>query len=178
MTSRRPAPRAGRQPAETNPVARVMVDVPLPHLDRPFDYLVPTTLDAELDAGSRVRVRFARRLVDAYVLDRLVSSDHEKTLAYVERTVGTEPVLTPETTTLFRAVADRWGGNFVDVVRLGVPSRHATAEKAPSPPAPSPAPPESTGFVRYRAGAAFLSAIVERRPARAVWSALPGESWP
>ena len=41
-------PKAGRAPAPTDPVARLMVDVPLPHLDRPFDYLVPSTLD---DAG-------------------------------------------------------------------------------------------------------------------------------
>ncbi len=155
-----------------------MVDVPLPHLDRPFDYLVPNTLHAEVSAGSRVRVRFAGRLVDAYVLERRATSEHQGSLAYLERSVGAEPVLTAETTALFRAVADRWGGNFVDVVRLGVPSRHATAEKESSPPAQQPENGLRTGFSRYRAGTSFLSALSARRPARAVWSALPGESWP
>jgi primosomal protein N' (replication factor Y) len=157
-----------------------MVDVPLPHLDRPFDYLVPSTLDAQVVPGSRVRVRFSGRLVDAYVLERVAASEHDGRLAYVERAVG-EPVLTPATAALFRAVADRWAGNFVDVVRLGVPSRHASAESSPSSPSPpstAPAPPERTGFERYRSGAAFLSAITAGKPARAVWSALPGESWP
>src|SRR5947209_7232236 len=98
-----------------------MVDVSLPHLDRPFDYLVPSTLDAQVTAGSRVRVRFSGRLVDAYVLERLEHSDHEGRLAYLERAVGGAPPLTAETTRLFRAVADRWAGSFVDVVRLGVP---------------------------------------------------------
>ncbi|HEU5266544.1 MAG TPA: hypothetical protein VFU35_07575, partial [Jatrophihabitans sp.] len=131
MTVRRPAAaKAGREPAAVDPVARLMVDVPLPHLDRPFDYLVPTTLDAEVQLGSRVRVRFAGRLVDAYVLERRAATDHEGGLVYVERAVGSEPVLTPETIALFRAIADRWAGNFVDVVRLGVPARHAAAETA------------------------------------------------
>lgn len=155
-----------------------MVDVPLAHLDRPFDYLVPSTLDAEVAPGSRVRVRFAGRLVDGYVLERGEASAHGGQLAYLERAVG-EPVLTPETTALFRAVADRWAGNFVDVVRLGVPSRHAATEAQPSPePLPAPTAPEATGFDRYRAGPAFLAAVAAGRAARAVWSALPDEDWP
>jgi primosomal protein N' (replication factor Y) len=31
---------------------------------------------------------------------------------------------------------------------------------------------------RYRAGPAFVTAVRDARPARAVWSALPGEDWP
>jgi len=154
-----------------------MVDVPLPHLDRPFDYLVPATLDDVVAAGSRVRVRFSGRLVDAYVLERAEHTGHDGRLAYIERSVGDEPVLTDETARLFRAVADRWAGNFVDVARLGVPSRHAAAESA-APPVPGELPPApATGFDRYRAGESFLAAVADGRPARAVWSALPGEDW-
>ena len=170
--------RTAREPAALDPVARLMVDVPLAHLDRPFDYLVPDGLDAEITAGSRVRVRFAGRLVDAYVLERRAVSDHDGKLAFIERAVGGEPVLTAQTSALFRAVADRWAGNFVDVVRLGVPSRHAGAEASVREPAPRPQPPARTGFERYRAGPAFLAALATGRAARAVWSALPGESWP
>ncbi len=171
---------AGRRPAESDPVARLMVDVPLAHLDHPFDYLVPSTLDADVAAGSRVRVRFAGRLVDAYVLERRAESEHGGSLAYIERAVGSQPVLSADTSALFRAVADRWGGSFVDVVRLGVPSRHATAEKAALDPAAplTAANPTSIEISRYRAGAAFANAVADGRPARAVWSALPGESWP
>ncbi len=184
MTARRPAaPKAGRQPAATYPIARLMVDVPLPHLDRAFDYVVPTTMDDDVQAGSRVRVRFAGRLVDAYVLERCAASEHTGALAFVERTVGTQPVLTAETSALFRAVADRWAGNFVDVVRLGVPARHVSAENAAAAPPESalPGPPASAdaaGLAGYRAGAPFLAAVTGARAARAVWSALPMEDWP
>ncbi len=179
--ARRSSVASGRRPAQTDPVARLMVDVALPHLDRPFDYAVPAELDAEVRAGSRVRVRFAGRLVDAYVLERRADTDHDGRLAFVERAVGGEAVLTADTAALFRAVADRWGGSFVDVVRLGVPSRHARAEAGladAEPAAEAPDPPGQTGLGRYRAGAAFLAAVAEARPARAVWSALPGEQWP
>ena len=38
--------------AEVDPVAQVLVDVPLAHLDRPFDYAVPASM---ADAGAAGR---------------------------------------------------------------------------------------------------------------------------
>lgn len=168
-----------RVPAPRLPVARVMVDSPLPHLDRPFDYLVPEAADEFVGAGSRVRVRFAGRLVDAWVIERLAASEHDGRLAYLERGVGDEPVLTTETAELFRVIADRWAGTFADVVRLAVPPRHARAETAESPtPDGAASPADRTAWSRYRAGSAFLDAVEAGRPARAVWNVLPGEDWP
>jgi len=169
----------GRAAAEHQPVARVAVDSPLPHLDRPFDYLVPAELAEEVVPGSRVRVRFAGRLIDAWVLARQAASEHDGRLAFLERGVGAVPVLTPETARLFRQVADRYAGTFADVVRLAVPARHARAEAAAQPePAASPSAPDPSGWSRYRAGPAFLSAVAQGKPARAGWRALPGEDWP
>jgi primosomal protein N' (replication factor Y) (superfamily II helicase) len=161
-----------------------MIDVPLPHLDHPFDYVVPADLDDVVVSGSRVRVRFAARLVDGFVLERREASDHGGRLSYVERAVGAAPVLTAETTRLFRAVADRWAGTFVDVVRLGVPARHVGAESASAVPTnavPEPADAVASGLAgwrRYRAGEAFLRALAIGHAARAVWTAAPGEQWP
>ncbi|MDQ2957285.1 MAG: primosome assembly protein PriA, partial [Actinomycetota bacterium] len=122
---RRPAAAAkhDRRPAESLPIARVAVDSPLPHLDRPFDYLVPAELAETVQDGSRVRVRFAGRLIDGWVLQRLAASEHDGRLTYLERGLGELPVLTAETSALFRAVADRWAGTFADVLRLAVPPR-------------------------------------------------------
>ena len=41
-------------PAEVDPVARVLVDVPLAHLDRPFDYAVPESMAEGAEPGTRV----------------------------------------------------------------------------------------------------------------------------
>ncbi len=179
MTSARIKQTSARRPALVDPIARLLVDVPLAHLDRPFDYLVPEELSAAVVVGGRVRVRFAGRLVDAYVLERGSETDHDGQLAYLERTVGDEPVLTPETTRLVRAVADRYAGSFVDVARLAIPPRHARTESAPVASAwPWPQPPDASAWSAYRAGSAFLGAITAGRSARAVWSATAGEQWP
>lgn len=164
--------------AAQRPVARVSVDVPFPHLDRTFDYLVPADLDAAAAVGARVRVRFAGKLVDGFVLAREDVSEHHGALARLQKVVSPEPVLSPEVADLARAVANRYAGSIADVLRLAVPPRHARVE--------AEAPPERVvpdgrvapeAWAPYEAGPAFLAALAERRPARAVWAALPGTDW-
>jgi primosomal protein N' (replication factor Y) len=177
------------RPAADRPVARIAVDLPLAHLDRPFDYLVPERLDAQARPGARVRVRFAGQLTDGFILDRVETSEHPGRLSYLERVVSAEQVLTPEIAGLARAVADRYAGTLADVLRLAIPQRHAAtetgktgkgaaAEPEAGPPAarwPRPAP---GPWGRYPAGPAFLDAVAGGRPARAAWAALPGPAWP
>ena len=45
--------------AVVDPIARVLVDVPLAHLDRPFDYTVLEKFSESVRPGVRVKVRFA-----------------------------------------------------------------------------------------------------------------------
>jgi primosomal protein N' (replication factor Y) len=176
-------------------VARIAVDVSLAHLDRPFDYLVPQRLAAAAVPGCRVRVRFAGQLTGGYLLERAAASEHPGRLAYLERVVSPEPVLSPEIAALAREVADRYAGTLADVLRLAIPPRHAGAEAADGPlagaaggrppsgnadgPPPGPPPRPAPGpWARYPAGQAFLAALAEGRAPRAVWSALPGPLWP
>ncbi|MCG5212371.1 primosomal protein N' [Streptosporangium sp. KLBMP 9127] len=187
------------EPAEVAPVARVAVDNPLPHLDRPFDYLVPMALDAAAVPGCRVRVRFAGKLVHGFLLERVETSEHTGRLTALERVVSPEPVLTPEISGLARAVADRYAGTLADVLRLAVPPRHARVEqeKPETPPGDlaGQAEPETPGAAgdavtgprepvaaidregrwdAYPMGRSFLGALTEGRGPRAVWTALPG----
>jgi len=125
------------------PVARVAVDIPLAHLDRPFDYLVPERLADQAVPGCRVRVRFAGQLTDGYLLERAAASQHPGQLARLERVVSPEPVLSPELAALAREVADRYAGTMADVLRLAIPPRHARTESALASPEPGLAPGES-----------------------------------
>ncbi|MGZ4459984.1 MAG: primosomal protein N' [Nocardioidaceae bacterium] len=168
-------------PAPDKPVARVLVDVPLAHLDRPFDYLVPVKLDEQVVAGSRVKVRFAGQDVDGFVLERVDASEHEGRLAPLRRAVSAEPVLSPQVAELSATVAARYAGTRSDVLRLAVPSRHATVEKQPSTPAPeAPAGHQeaAAAWAPYAGGTAFVDHLATGNAPRTVWSALPGADWP
>ncbi len=110
------------------PIARVLPLLTPAHLDRDFDYLVPPEYDEIAQPGVRVRVRFAGRLVDGYLLDRLAASDHTGKLVPLDRVVSAERVLTPEILRLVTSVAARYAGSRADVLRLAIPPRHARTE--------------------------------------------------
>jgi len=165
------------QPAAVDPVAQVLVDVPLAHLDRPFDYLVPDTLADDAVPGARVKVRFAGQDVDGFVLARAAESAHPGRLMPLRRVVSPEPVLTAEIAALTGEIAARWAGTRSDVLRLAVPPRHATTERKPSPNPPELPPADLTRWAPYDGGAALLDALDAGGSPRAVWSCLPGDDW-
>jgi primosomal protein N' (replication factor Y) (superfamily II helicase) len=167
-------------PADVAPVARVLVDVPLAHLDRPFDYLVPAKMADAAVPGARVKVRFAGQDVDGYVLERVDSSEHEGRLAPLRRAVSPEPVLSPAVARLSASVAARYAGTRSDVLRLAVPTRHATVEKQESagpPPANVDLDAAEKAWAAYPSGPAFVRHLADRESPRSVWAALPGADW-
>ncbi|UGY90360.1 primosomal protein N' [Streptomyces gobiensis] len=185
----RPRTWRGAELAAERPVARVLVDKGLVHLDRYFDYAVPAAMDAEAQPGVRVRVRFGagekegRRegggLINGFIVERCAESDFPGVLAPIAQVLSPEPVLSPELLQLCRAVADRYAGALADVVQLAVPPRVAKAEKQPSPePQAPPSAPGPDSWARYPQGPGYLRALAEGGAPRAVWTALPGPEWP
>ena len=216
------AGRAARQPAAELPVARVAVDISLPHLDRPFDYLVPDTLSARpcLAAG------YGSGSPGSWLAASCWSGWRAAIIRASSATssaLAPEPALTPEIAGLARAVADRYGGTLADVLRLAIPPRHAGTSQARRSlarqarlaqvrlapagrvrrqPAAAGQPMARLAAWRWRSRgwgwrgwgwrgcrrcrtldavprrAVFLAALAAGRSPRAVWSALPGLSWP
>ncbi len=165
-------------PAEVDPVARVLVDVPLAHLDRPFDYVVPETMAADAQPGVRVKVRFAGQDVDGFVLERAATSEHTGRLQPLRRVVSPEPVLAADVAALTGEVAARYAGTRSDVLRLAVPPRHATTEKRPSEPASATELRRSPELASaYDGGETLLDALAQGGSPRAVWTVLPGDDW-
>ncbi|WP_354643572.1 primosomal protein N' [Kitasatospora camelliae] len=193
-TVRKARPRVAARKVETAaelPVARVLVDKGVLSLDQYFDYAVPAAMAEEAQPGVRVRVRFGGRVAasgrreggalhDGFIVERRASSDYAGPLAPLARVLSPERVLTPELLRLCRAVADRYAGTLADVLQLAVPPRHAGAEAEPSPRPlpPPPAAPEPGSWARYPQGPAFLGSLAAGHAPRAVWTALPGPTWP
>lgn len=155
-------------------VAQVAVDMPLANLDRPFDYAVPAELSEQAQPGVRVKVRFAGRLRDGFILERVAPGERQS-LSPLEKVVSAEPVLSPAVAATVRAVADRYGGSFADVVRTAVPPRHAATEKAAVSPRPAPEPNQSlpSSLSQYPGAERFLATIAEGGRPRAAWTVAP-----
>nr|WP_246004876.1 primosomal protein N' [Nocardioides marmorisolisilvae] len=160
--------------AAVDPVAQVLVDLPLAHLDRPFDYAVPATMADTALPGTRVKVPFAGQAVDGFVLARIAESEHPGRLQPLRRAVSAEPVLAPEIAELVGDVAARYAGTRSDVLRLAVPARHATTEKADSVPAGTVPPPDLAAWSTYE-GSAALAGLAAGESPRLVWTVGPGD---
>ncbi|MGC1208768.1 MAG: primosome assembly protein PriA, partial [Ornithinimicrobium sp.] len=178
----------------TNPVARVVIDTPLAHLDRLFEYAVLAQDDAQARPGVRVRVRFAGRDHDGFITSRISEAEHPGALTPIRRVVSDEPVLTPHILAVCRAVADHYAGTLSDMLRLAIPPRHAAAERevAPANSQLAATPPAEAGgatfagaaqaWARYPAGAALLNRLAAGESPRASLLGLPsqpkGADWP
>lgn len=113
-------------------VARVLIDSPLPQLDRLFDYAVPEAFAGEVAPGVRVKVplRSAGRVVDAYVVEVDDEPDvAERPLSDIDAVVSPVPVLPAALYRLARRAADRAAGSASDILRLVIPKRMVRAEK-------------------------------------------------
>lgn len=113
-------------------IARVLLDSPVPGLDRLFDYAVGEELRESIGVGVRVRVplRSGNRQFDAYVIELGEEPDASRTLAPIESLVSPVPLVPPATYELARTVSNRAAGSAADIVRLIVPLRQVRVEKA------------------------------------------------
>ena len=125
----RPQSPGGPALAPVLPVARVLIESSLPHLDRPFDYSVPASLDDAAQPGVRVKVKFNGQELSGFILDRLAESDAGHTLVPLHKVVSPVQVLTPELAELAGRVAARYAGTLSDVLRVAIPPRVAKLEK-------------------------------------------------
>ncbi|MGM1016319.1 MAG: primosomal protein N' [Actinomycetota bacterium] len=126
-------------PVPSRRIARVLLDSPLPQLDRLFDYALPDEL-GDVPCGVRVRVplRTAGRVVDGYVVEVAAEDDADRPLSEVESVVSQVTVLPERLHRLARRVADRAAGSASDILRLVIPKRQVRVEKAWTPVADAP----------------------------------------
>ena len=113
-------------------IARVLVDSPLPQLDRLFDYVIPAEFAESAVPGVRVKVplRSAGRVADGFLIEVVESGEYTGVLSELDSVVSPIRILAPEVWALARKAADRAAGSASDIVRLAVPTRQVRVEKA------------------------------------------------
>ena len=157
-------------------IARVLVDVDLPHMDRPLDYVIPDKFIAEAEVGRAVRVRFSGTRVDGWIVER-THRDVLDDAAQIESVSSAMPVLTPALYEAARRIATRILPTTSQVLSRAIPPRHARGEKTvveahasawPS----TEAPTVSEGWAAYSAGEALLHRLAVGESPRAVVTAL------
>ena len=120
-------PVAGGWPEQ--PVAKILLETPVLHLDRPFDYLIPHDLDAAARPGVRVKVRFGHQELFGWLIKRSDTIATTSRLNTIRKVVSELPVLEPRVLALASTVAERYGSITADVLRAVIPRRVAAVER-------------------------------------------------
>jgi primosomal protein N' (replication factor Y) len=110
--------------------ARVVVESTLLQLDREFDFLVPASMQAEIQFGQRVKFEIGRskKAYTGFVVD--LPAQSEFATSELTGLVDTQPVLTKEILTLARAVADRQCVALGEILKLATPDHMPRTELA------------------------------------------------
>ena len=113
-------------------IARVLLDSPLPQLDRLFDYRIPARWREQAVPGVRVLVplRSAGRQAKGFIVEVADEGGFEGVLSELDEVVSPAPVLDAAVWRAVRRAADRAAGVASDLVRLAVPPRQVRVEKA------------------------------------------------
>jgi primosomal protein N' (replication factor Y) (superfamily II helicase) len=114
--------------ASVNPVARIIVDTKIFHLDEAYSYLVGEDISSTLEVGSIVKVPFGNTVAEGIVIERN-EIDSVAGLKFVEAQISAFPALTSAQISFFSEAANRYGCSLWDIFRLALPPFSKTGEK-------------------------------------------------
>lgn len=112
-------------------IARVILESPLPNLDKVFDYEVAESLGETIQSGQRVRVPFGRskKTLDGFVVDVVNESAFSGKLSQLSEIVSEVCVLPKNLFNLVSAVAARQASTTGDVLGSAIVARSVKVEK-------------------------------------------------
>lgn len=125
-------------------VAKVIVDVPVRDTDRPFDYLIPESMRAWIEVGSRVGVPFGHRTVQGFVvgLEPEPAAAGMK-LKAIQEVLDVIPPLSEELVELAGWMSRRYACRMITALQVMVPTAlKGKAERFISLGTPQPKEPE------------------------------------
>ncbi|GIP25283.1 primosomal protein N' [Paenibacillus sp. J23TS9] len=104
-------------------VAKVIVDVPVKDTDRPFDYLIPESMRAWIEIGSRVGVPFGHRTVQGFVVAlQEEPSAGGMRLKAIQEVLDVVPPLSPELVKLAEWMSQKYACRFITALQVMVPT--------------------------------------------------------
>ncbi len=111
------------------PVAAVLVDTPVSHLEGIYDYLVPVEFDEIAIAGTKVIVPFGNSKAEGLVVARKNQSSEAKNLKVIAEVTSPKAMITADVMKLVESVRNRFGGSYWAVMKSAIPPRVVKEEK-------------------------------------------------
>ena len=167
---RQRAPKIQGRPASNSPIARVLVDTGVFHLDQEFDFLVPEELSEMAIPGVSVRVPFNGRKCDGLIVGRANSSAHIGRMQYLDKVNNETALLTSSVLNLSRAIARKYASTVMDVLRFAIPVAMNNVKDVS--PVCSDQKPIKEDLIRHYPNSYFAS-LKSGEASHVIWTPLP-----
>ncbi len=118
-----------RPRASSNPIARVLVDHQIVHLEQVYDYEVPELFDATASIGALVEVEFGHILTQGVILERRETSESAGNLKEILKVLSIEPYVLPDQLANIDTAAALYGAKPWDFLRRCVPPFSKVGER-------------------------------------------------
>ena len=115
--------------ADLFPVAAVLVDTPVSHLEGVYDYLVPLHLEDSAVYGTKVVVPFGNTQVDGLIVGRKNDSQQIKNLKMIVDVSSPSGLISSQVIEHLELVRNRFGGSFWSLLKSALPARVAKEDK-------------------------------------------------
>ena len=115
--------------ADKFPVASVLVDTPVSHLEGIYDYLVPLHLEESAIYGTKVVVPFGKTQVDGLIVGRKNKSDQIHKLKMIIDVSSPIGLISTAVMEHLELVRNRFGGSFWNLLKSALPARVAKEDK-------------------------------------------------
>ena len=115
--------------ADLFPVAAVLVDTPVSHLEGVYDYLVPLHLEDSAVYGTKVVVPFGNTQVDGLIVGRKNDSQQINNLKMIVDVSSPSGLISSQVIEHLELVRNRFGGSFWSLLKSALPGRVAKEDK-------------------------------------------------
>ena len=102
-------------------IAKVLVEINNINVDKMFDYIVPFEYIEKIKIGMRVKVPFASRELEGFVLDLVNSTDDNYELKEIISIVDTEPILNNELLHLGQFMSKKYFSTLISCYQTMLP---------------------------------------------------------
>ena len=102
-------------------IAKVLVEINNINVDKTFDYIVPFEYIENIKIGMRVKVPFASRELEGFVLDLVNSTDNNYELKEIISIVDTEPILNNELLHLGQFMSKKYFSTLISCYQTMLP---------------------------------------------------------
>lgn len=102
-------------------IAKILVEINNINVDKTFDYIVPFEYIEKIKIGMRVKVPFASRELEGFVLDLVNSTDDNYELKEIISIVDTEPILNNELLHLGQFMSKKYFSTLISCYQTMLP---------------------------------------------------------